>query len=333
MVELLAPGGSLEMVEAVFENGADAVYVGAKGWSRRTEKFELFHNEIKTACQIAREMENSNGEEKKVRVALNSDVTKEEIPILLEKIKDYSRWGVEGIIARTPELMSAVKKEFPDLIIHASVGCNIQKKEEMEFYKNAGATQFVASTNFYSYEPLKRLKNQADKVGLGLELLIFGNRCIEGVGGCALPGYFKDQFEEAVVEDTDGTSRIKVKGNPDKGGSCFRPCQKMKDSRIMARIPYKVYQKYKGKKNESFAVVEGLYWYIGLGVKTLKLQGREYPPKLIADVTRAYKGYIDDYSRGEDMSSSHWKDKLTKLAEDRDRLRDKTTSELLTKII
>ena len=41
MIELLAPAGNLEMVEEAVRNGANAIYVGPRGWSRRRDAFEI----------------------------------------------------------------------------------------------------------------------------------------------------------------------------------------------------------------------------------------------------------------------------------------------------
>ena len=46
MMELLAPGGSIEMVREALAAGADSVYVGPRGWSRREATYELSHDEV-----------------------------------------------------------------------------------------------------------------------------------------------------------------------------------------------------------------------------------------------------------------------------------------------
>ncbi len=53
MVELLAPAGNLEMLKAVVEHGANAVYVGARGWSRRRDAYELSNGQVREAIAIA----------------------------------------------------------------------------------------------------------------------------------------------------------------------------------------------------------------------------------------------------------------------------------------
>ena len=326
MVELLAPGGSLEMVDAVLTSGADAVYVGALGWSRRDPRFELNHDQIRQAAELAR------GRGRKLRVALNTEVDPSEIPTLMGKVEDYSEWGTEGIIAKTPELMKAVHTDFPKLVIHASVGCNIRTREEMQRYKKAGASQFVASTTASCLSDIERLKKEADEVGMGLELLIAGNRCVGGVGGCRLYEYFSDLFEEREVVDTDGTRRVKTIGNPDRGGVCFRPCLDIENPRIRERLPEAVYQKYRRQLNEAFAIADDVPRYIDLGVKTLKLQGREYPTSLIAAITQCYREFIDSYLGGGDIDYTAWKNRLTGLIEERNRQRASRTSELLSRI-
>jgi U32 family peptidase len=325
--ELLAPGGSLEMVEKVLESGADAVYVGALGFSRRHWNYELSHEGIEEACFFA---ENKN---KKVRVAINTDVNLKCFPDMLRKFEDYSKWGVEGLILRTPELIKIANKKFPNLVIHASVACNIQTKEQMEIYRNLGANQIVASTELKTYNQIKKIKKDAEDVGVGLELLICGNRCVGGVGGCELFKYFENYIEEKELIDTDGTKTIKLIGNPNKGGICFRYCQNIEDDKIKKRIPEEVYQKFKKIKNEAFVISEDIPKYIDLNVKTLKIQGREYPVSLVGGITKSYRKFIDDYSDGKVIDFELWKRELRELINERDKLREDTTSELLKKVI
>lgn len=326
MVELLAPGGSRDMVLAVLENGADAVYVGALGWSRRDPKYELSHHEIKEATEYARE------KRKKIRVAMNVDIEDQDIPDLLKKVQDYASWGVDDLIMKSPEAMKAVKREQPGMSIHASVGCNIDSREKMEFYKEAGASQFVVSTTLSSYREIAALKREADQVGMGVEVLIHGNRCISGVGGCRLYEYFDSFMEEVTILDSDGVKRKKVLGNPDKGGVCYRPCMGIYNPDIAKRFPSHLLEYLRDKTNEVFTVIDEVPGYIELGVRTLKIQGREYPVELIAEMTRTYRKIIDGYySRS--MELDREKQRLMELSHIRDRERIKKTAELHQRLL
>ncbi|MEH6825966.1 MAG: hypothetical protein V7629_18895, partial [Motiliproteus sp.] len=45
-VKLMGPGGSAEMAIAALEAGADSVFIGPKGWSRRPKSDELTDEEM-----------------------------------------------------------------------------------------------------------------------------------------------------------------------------------------------------------------------------------------------------------------------------------------------
>jgi putative protease len=292
MTELLAPGGSLEMVRAAVRAGADSVYVGPLGWSRREAAYELPHD----ALDEARRLAHDHGV--RVRVALNVDIDPRDHDALLRKVDRYAAWGVDGFIMKSLDAMREVRARFPEIPIHASVACNVRDRAAMERVRAAGATQFVASTALTTFERIAALKRTADEVGLGVELLIHSNRCVTGVGGCRLYDYFAPYFETQVVHDTDGCTRTKLVGNPDRGGVCYRPCLGTHVPEIAARFPDRVLDYLDRSNNEIYALLEDVPRYLALGVTTLKIQGREYPAPLIGELTRIYRRVIDEARGG-----------------------------------
>jgi putative protease len=292
MMELLAPGGSIEMVREALAAGADSVYVGPRGWSRREATYELSHDDVLEAIGRAHDAG------ARLRVALNTDVDPADHDDLMRKVERYATAGVDGFIMKSADAMREVHARFPDTTIHASVACNIRDRASMERAKEAGATQFVASTALSTFDRIAALKHLADEVGMGLELLIHSNRCITGVGGCRLYDYFAPYFEEQVVADTDGSTRVKLAGNPDKGGSCFRPCLGHHVPEIAERFPARVLTYLDRSNNEIYHLLEDVPRYIELGVTTLKIQGREYPAPLIAELTRIYRTLVDQTRAG-----------------------------------
>jgi len=323
--ELIGPGGSLKMVEEVLKKGADTVYVGALGFSRRHSDYELTHGQIKDASLIAKSYE------KKLRVAINTDIEESQFPVIMRKLKDYVKWGIYNFILKTPRLIRLIKQEYPSISIHASVGCNINSFGKLNYYKKLGVSQFVVSTLLKDIPQIKRIKEEADRINMKTEVLIYGNRCIKGVGGCRLYKKFKDYFQKIYLEDTDGTKTTKIMGDPDRGGICFRPCVYIDNEMILNNFNKKDLNILKENKNIFFAIIDDIPRYIDLGIGTLKIQGREYPTEVMGEITRLYRELIDVYIQ-ENLDKEEKirliKYRLEELNKERENIRKSMTSQL-----
>jgi len=305
MNELFCPGGSIEMVASVFDAGANHVYVGAKGFSRRKFSYELLDIEIKEAVEIAQKF---NG---KISVAVNTTILPIYYPSLIKRIERWIEYGIDGLIIQKQDIMEYVMKKYPDINIIASVACDIKTKQDIIKYKLAGAKQVVASSDLHTYEEVKRFKQYCDEVGVRSEVFLHANLCPRGIFDnfeerCPYIRAFKPEIEKISYKEeyTDlyGNKIVKKMGYPDQSGFCFRWCSKTPQEResILKNhdVPQDSIDKLndfaKTNPNRYFAIIgRDLERYLELGIDTLKISGREYEKAIATNIVKCYRVVID----------------------------------------
>jgi U32 family peptidase len=312
MAELLASGGTVEMARVVLDNGADAVYVGAKGWSRRRAQYEMDDEEVIASARYAQSLG------KILRVAFNTLPSSGEVPLLLAKAERFVGAGIRDFILTDVGAMRALAERFPGVQIHASIGCTIVNAEDARFYKEAGATQVVTECRM-DREEMRKIRQE---VGVGVEVLVHATTCYTYLGRCTMSSYTRQEWRF----DEEGKNHFL--GSPNRGGLCYRVCmtewdQRGEDGSVEAgRVVL---------PNLAYFLVDDVPELIDLGVTTIKIQGREYSVSLVGNMVRFYRDLIDSYIR--DRSSFRmeaWKERMAGIVSARDDERREKTASLIS---
>ena len=315
MVELLAPAGNLPMVEAAVCGGANAIYVGPRGWSRRRDKYELSDEEVHAAVGIA------HGGGAKLRVAFNTNMQTHEIAPMLRKMECFVSWGVDGAIMTDVGAIWEVHRRFPDLTIHASIGANILNDEDVRFYRSIGVSQVVADTKL----TLRELASRKERIDVGIEILIHANKCYTYLGKCWMSPYHR------LERTTDPFGKDLFKGSPNRGGLDYRVCLESWE----LYSGEKMWEKSVALKNDAFFLLEDIPSLIDIGVHCLKVQGREYSVPLVERMVRFYRDLIDAYlafskdGGARPFQLSPWRSRLAGIQAERDAARSDGTRMLL----
>lgn len=265
--ELLAPAGSFEILKAVTNAGADAVYCAGNRFGARAYANNFSEEEMMSAIDFM------HLKGKKLYMTVNTLLKEKELEELYDYLLPYYETGLDAVIVQDLGVMGFVREHFPNLAIHASTQMAITGAYGAELMLKAGCNRIVTAREL----SLEEISNIYQQTGAEIESFVHGALCYCYSGQCLLSSM--------------------IGGRSGNRGRCAQPC----------RLPYELFEKKhlaaSAKKGNEFyllspkdlCTIDLIPELIQHGVHSFKIEGRMKQAEYAAGVTSIYRYYIDKY--------------------------------------
>lgn len=276
-VELMSPAGSLETARLAIGNGADAVYAGVTNLSMRPKRVEFSETDFKGLIDFV------HARGKKIYATMNICPKPSDVDNFKRHVNNIYHQGVDAVIVSDVGMMNWIHQTYPDLEIHASIMTSVVNPEAAQFYKDLGASVVVVSRSLDDLEGLRQIRDQVD---VDLEVFVHGGICYMFDGLCYMSSYWRQEWG---YDEDMGVMRL-IGQNNTKGEChliCKRECSLERDGKILAE----------GRlmRRPDDVGLDRLPFYLDLGIRILKIEGRAMPAYYIEEATRLYRQAIDLY--------------------------------------
>lgn len=257
MLELLAPAGNMEALNAALDQGADAVYVGGKQYHMRLlrDDFHFDYDALRLAAKTVHEAG------KKIYVTVNSLIFEDELNGLCEYLLFLQEIEVDALIVQDLGLVKIATEIGLTVPLHSSVQMGANNAETLRSLQELGIRRAVLSRNV----TLKELRAIHDQCDMELEYFVHGDSCVSHEGQCRLSGF------------------AAMSGNR---GSCLKPC----------RWRYSLYHEEPSGHllaQKDLALIDAIDGLAAAGVTSLKIEGRMRKSDYIAHLVSVYRAAID----------------------------------------
>jgi len=267
-IELLAPVGKRDVLEAVISAGADAVYLGGKRHNMRMwrSEFNFGNAELSDAIRYA------HGHGVQVYVTVNNLYSEAELEPLRDDLKFLQDSGADGLIVQdlgVAEIHRAMDLTIP---LHASVQMNIHNAQSVAALRELGFSRVVMSKNV----PLAEMERIGRETGVELEYFLHGDMCFSHTGQCYTSGL--------------------LFGESSNRGRCLKPCRwpyelvslGTPDQRVGPEEKYLL-------SHKDLCLLPFVPDLIQAGICSLKMEGRMREADYLKPIVAAYRRAIDSY--------------------------------------
>ena len=182
-VELLSPAGSFETALAAFDAGADAVYLGLDAFSARAEAVNLSPLQLRQLLAVARP------KGRKVYVTFNTVIDDSQLDSAIERLAVLDELHPDGIIVQDLGVARIVRRNFPNLALHASTQMVAHNLEGVLALRELGFVRVVLAREL----PLDDIRTIARRSGVEIEVFVHGALCYSLSGLCLFSAMEKDR--------------------------------------------------------------------------------------------------------------------------------------------
>ncbi|MDR3191632.1 MAG: U32 family peptidase [Treponema sp.] len=178
-VELLAPAGSPEALDAAAGEGADAVYLGLRSFNARMRSANFSYSQFEGALKTLRRMG------RKLYVTVNTVFEQREADRMYQLLKYLAALGPDGLIVQDFGVAAMVRDCFPSLKLHASTQMNIASARGANALSRYGFSRVVLAREL----SLAELRACRANTNMELEVFVHGALCVSASGLCLFSSY------------------------------------------------------------------------------------------------------------------------------------------------
>ena len=263
MLELLAPAGSMEALRAAVQNGANAVYLGCGSFNARQSAKNFTPQTLTEAVKYC----HVRGVQ--VHLTLNTLVSDKETQELIDLIRHAAESAVDAFIVQDLGVLRLCREIAPHIPIHGSTQMTVHSLPGVLLCAAWGMSRVVLSREL-SREEIRFICQSSP---IEIEIFAHGALCMGYSGQCYLSSA--------------------IGGRSGNRGRCAQPCrQSYGYGRWENQFPLSL------KDNCLVQYVKELE---GMGVASLKLEGRMKRPEYVATVTAVYRKALDEMNVTRDM--------------------------------
>lgn len=283
-VELLAPVGNWDVLEAAISAGADAVYLGGKRFNMRMHRTDVNFDDKMLADAI----NYAHKRNVKLYVTVNNLISDRELDNMRSYLKLLDDIKPDALIIQDLAILELARELNFSVPLHSSVMLNTHNEYAVRKLQEYGITRVVTSREM----TLTQLSLLKERTGIEIEYFMHGDMCVAQSGQCSHSGV--------------------LFGQSSNRGRCLKPC----------RWPYQLVDTETGVISDNdpgpyklalkdMCLYRNLPELIQAGVCSFKIEGRMRTADFVKRIVGSYRRAIDKYiadPTGYSIDKDDWHD-------------------------